>query len=163
MSKTDQIREEILLKAPVDRVWRAISDSAAFGRWFGAEIGGPFVAGERVQARIRPTEFDPEIAKYQEPHAGTSFAVWVERVEAPHVLAFRWQPGLEEIEVDGKPLTTLVQFELREADGGTQLTITETGFDHYPAEKRAKIFTGNEQGWEAQSTLIRKYLEHHAS
>lgn len=163
MSKTDQIRKEVLLKAPMDRVWRAISDSAEFGRWFGAEISGPFVAGERVEATLCPTEFDPEIAKYQERYAGTSFGLWVERVDAPRVLAFRWQPGLEDVEVDGVLLTTLVQFELREAENGTKLTITESGFDHFPAEKRAKIFTGNEQGWEGQSTLIRKYLQAHAS
>lgn len=42
---TDRIEKEVLLKAPLERVWRAISDSEEFGRWFGVRFDGPFVAG----------------------------------------------------------------------------------------------------------------------
>jgi hypothetical protein len=54
---------------------------------------------------------------------------------------------------------TLVTFELEDADGGTRLTITESGFDRIPLERRAKAFAENEGGWEAQLTLIAKYLD----
>jgi uncharacterized protein YndB with AHSA1/START domain len=40
-----RIEKTIVLKATLERVWRAISDSACFGMWFGVEIDGPFVAG----------------------------------------------------------------------------------------------------------------------
>ena len=41
-------------------MWRAINDSSRFGRWFGVEIDGPFVAGKEAVGRIAPTEVDPD-------------------------------------------------------------------------------------------------------
>ena len=72
---------------------------------------------------------------------------------------FRWHPLAVDSNVDySKEPTTLVSFELQEAAGGTRLTITESGFDRIPLERRAKAFAGNEQGWIKQLTLIEKYL-----
>ena len=42
--------------------------------------------------------------------------------------------------------------------GGTRLTITESGFEGLPLERRAKAFADNQGGWEAQLGLIAKYL-----
>jgi len=158
-SSTDRIEKKILLHAPRDRVWRAISDSKEFGSWFGAEFDGPFAAGARLSARIVPTKVDPEVAKMQEPHSGKTFEITVDRVEPMRLLSFRWHPFAVEEGVDySKEPATLVVFELREAEGGTLLTITESGFDRIPLERRAEAFSSNEQGWEAQTTLIEKYL-----
>jgi hypothetical protein len=55
--------------------------------------------------------------------------------------------------------TTRVSFELSETPGGTLLVIRESGFDAIPLERRAEAFRNNEGGWEAQTMLIRKYLE----
>jgi hypothetical protein len=54
---------------------------------------------------------------------------------------------------------TLVTFELSEADGGTLLTITESGFDQIPVERRAQAFKANDGGWTHQTKLVEKYLE----
>ena len=54
--------------------------------------------------------------------------------------------------------TTLVVFELEEVPSGTQLSISETGFDQIPLARRAKAFTANDRGWTMQATLIEKYL-----
>ena len=162
MTMTDSIERQVLLNATIERVWQAISDSAQFGRWFGARFDGPFEAGQRVAASMVPTEVDADVARSQEPYAGMRFYVWVERVEPPRHLSFRWQPGAE---VSGDPAsltgTTLVNFHLEEAPGGTRLTIRETGFDTIPLERRARAFADNEQGWEIQATLIAKYLAAH--
>ena len=60
---TDRIEKRVLLRAPLDRVWRAITDAEEFGRWFGVRFDGPFVAGSRVTAAITPTTVDDEVAK----------------------------------------------------------------------------------------------------
>ena len=60
---TDRIEKRVLLRATLDRVWGAISDSEQFGRWFGVHIDGPFVAGTSLTAAITPTTVDDEIAK----------------------------------------------------------------------------------------------------
>ena len=157
---TDRIDKTVVLSAPVERVWRAITDAGEFGRWFGAEFDGPFVRGERVTATVRPTEVDAEVAAHQEAYAGIRFVVWVEVVEAPRRFAFRWHPGGEPMDVEKatRDETTLVTFELEAVPEGTRLTIRETGFDVVPAERRARALMENEEGWEAQSRLIAKYL-----
>jgi uncharacterized protein YndB with AHSA1/START domain len=165
MSETpDRIEKTILLRAPIGRVWRAVSDATAFGTWFGIELDGPFVAGKAMKGRIVPTKVDPEVAKLQEPHRGASFEWSVERIEPEHRISFRWHPYAIEKDVDySKEPTTLIVFELAEVEGGTKLTIVESGFDKIPLERRAKAFAANEGGWEHQSKLIEKYLLGHAA
>jgi hypothetical protein len=46
--------------------------------------------------------------------------------------------------------------------GGTQLTISESGFDKIPLARRAAAFKANDGGWAHQSKLIQKYLAMHA-
>lgn len=96
----------------------------------------------------------------QEPCVGMAFHMFVERIEPMRVFAFRWHPYAIDPGKDyTKEPTTLVTFELEEASGGTLLTITESGFDRIPLERRAEAFTSNEQGWTEQAKLIQKYLE----
>jgi uncharacterized protein YndB with AHSA1/START domain len=149
---TDRIEKQAVLKAPLERVWRAISDSSEFGKWFGVRFDGPFVAGTSVTGVITPTEVDDDIAKAQEPYAGMSDNWHIVAVEPQRRLAFRWHPyGVEEA-------TTLVEFTLADTDGGVLLTIVESGFDAIPAHRRATAFEANSEGWTAQLGLIARYL-----
>ena len=158
-SRTDRIEKSVLLHAPIARVWSAISDSAQFGMWFGVAWEGPFVAGSRVHGRIVGTAVDADVAKMQDAHAGTPFEIDVERVDPMHHLSFRWRPSAPEPGTDAAAApTTLVVFELTPAPEGTMLTITESGFDAIPIERRATAFSNNEHGWTLQLTLIEKYL-----
>lgn len=157
----DRIEKIATLKAPLAKVWRAISDSAAFGAWFGMILEGPFVEGRTVKGAIAKTQVDDEIARYQEPYVGVRCDLMVERIVPLRLLAFRWHPGADP-EVGPDAPTTLVTFELEEVPGGTRLTITESGFEALPLERRAKAFSDNEGGWEAQLTLVAKYLAREA-
>jgi uncharacterized protein YndB with AHSA1/START domain len=156
---TDRIEKKVLLHAPCERVWQAISDSARFGSWFGVAFDGPFAAGARLTGRIVPTSVDAEIAKLQKPHEGKPVEFFVDRIEPMRRLSFRWHPSAVEPGVDySKEPTTLVVFELEKVPGGTLLTISESGFDQIPLERWAKAFAANEGGWAKQTTLIEKYL-----
>lgn len=158
-SRTDRIERRVLLDAPLDRVWHAISDAQEFGSWFGVRFDGPFVAGESLTGQIVPTTVDPEVAESQKPHEGLRFEITVDRVEPMRLFSFRWHPYAADPAIDySQEPTTLVAFELEESPGGTVLTITESGFDRIPLARRAAAFEMNAQGWEAQLTLIEKYL-----
>jgi uncharacterized protein YndB with AHSA1/START domain len=158
-SSTDRIEKKILLRASQERVWRAVSDAKEFGSWFGVAFDGPFVAGARLAGRIVPTKVDAEVAKSQEPYSGASFECIVEQIEPMRFFSFRWHPFAVDPGVDySREPTTLVAFELQEVAGGTELTITESGFDRIPLERRAKAFAANDEGWSAQARLIEKYL-----
>jgi len=158
-TSTDRIVKSVLLRASRERVWRAISDSKQFGSWFGVEFDSPFVAGASIVGKIVPTTVDAEVAKTQEPYKGFRFEFAIDRVEPMRLFSFRWHPFAADSGVDySKEPSTLVAFQLEDAAGGTMLTVTESGFDQIPLERRAKAFAANEGGWTAQMKLIEKYL-----
>jgi uncharacterized protein YndB with AHSA1/START domain len=156
---TDRIEKQVLLRAPLDRVWRAISESQDFGRWFGVRIDGPFVAGTSVTATITATTVDEEVAELQRPHAGAKATWQIVAVDAPRRLAYRWHPFAVEpdVDYDSEP-TTLVEFTLSPTPDGVLLTIVESGFDAIPATRRSAAFEANSGGWAKQVELVRKYL-----
>jgi len=160
MSNTDRIQKKIILRASLERVWLAISDAKRFGAWFGVEFDGPFAAGAKMLGHIVPTQVDPEVAKLQEPHRGAAFECVIERIEPMKLFSFRWHPFAIDRNHDySQEPMTLVAFELREVSGGTELKITESGFDSIPLARRADAFKANDDGWAHQSTLIEKYLQ----
>jgi uncharacterized protein YndB with AHSA1/START domain len=155
---SEGIVKQVVLQAPLERAWRAIADADAFGHWFGARFDGAFEAGARLHARIEPTTVDPEVARQQQPHAGMTFDVVVDRVEPMHRLSFRWHPGAGAGADPSDAEMTLVEFALDEVAQGVRLTITESGFERVPAARRAQAIADNSGGWEAQTGLIAKYL-----
>jgi uncharacterized protein YndB with AHSA1/START domain len=156
---TDRIEKQVALRAPLDRVWRAISDSQEFGRWFGVRIDGPFVAGNSVTATITATTVDEDVAELQRPHAGVKATWQIVAVDPPRRLAYRWHPFAVEpdVDYDSEP-TTLVEFTLSPTPDGVLLTIVESGFDAIPAARRSAAFEANSGGWAKQVELVRNYL-----
>ena len=155
----DRIEKRVVLRAPLDRVWRAISDSDQFGQWFGVRFDGPFVAGASVTATITGTTVDEDVAKLQEPHVGSRATWQIVAVDAPRRFAYRWHPFAvdPDVDYDHEP-TTLVEFTLAETPDGVLLTIVESGFDGIPAARRSPAFEANSEGWSKQAELVRKYV-----
>ena len=161
MSSTvpDRIENEVVLRAPLSKVWRAITDSQQFGRWFGVRFDRPFQAGTRIVGTITPTESDPQVAEMQKPYEGREFDITIDRIEPERLFSFRWHPAAIEPNVDySNEPTTLVEFVLEPVPEGVRLKVTESGFDRVPPERRATAFKMNEGGWAAQMMLIEKYL-----
>ena len=145
---TDRIEKEIVMKAPRTRVWRALTDAAEFGKWFGVSMQDPFVPGGRARGRIT-------IPGYE----NLTLEVVVERMEAERLFAWRWHPYAVDPAADysAEPMT-LVECELTEVPGGTRLRIIESGFDAIPLARRAEAFRMNSQGWAGQLKNIARYL-----
>ena len=159
VTTTDRIEKQVVLRAPRARVWRALSDAQEFGTWFGVKFDGPFKPGALVRGVIVPTKVDENVAKAQKPYEGRPFEITIERIEPEKVLAFRWHPFAIEPGVDySREPTTLVEFRLEDVANGVRLTVTESGFDALPLERRAKAFAANEGGWTMVMTLIEKHL-----
>ncbi|OBJ28156.1 SRPBCC family protein [Mycolicibacter heraklionensis] len=155
---TDRIEKQVVLRATLERVWRAISDSGEFGQWFGVRFDGPFVAGTAVTGTITPTSVDAEVARLQEPHAGNRGTWHVVAVEPQRRFAYRWHPFAVDADVEDEPMT-LVEFTLAETPDGVLLTIVESGFDALPPSRRSTAFEANADGWAHQLRLVRRYLE----
>jgi uncharacterized protein YndB with AHSA1/START domain len=170
MATSDRIEKQVTLRAPVSRVWKAIADAREFGRWFGVELEGTFVAGEPITGTFGEGLDEAAIAAHQErlglppskvklPAGNTVFCT-VERIEPEHYFSFRWIPYGIDAEADPQhEPTTLVEFRLEEVAEGTRLTIVESGFDRVPAHRRERAFRMNEGGWAAQAENLRKHVE----
>jgi uncharacterized protein YndB with AHSA1/START domain len=156
---TDRIEKKILLRAPRQRVWRALSDSTEFGKWFGVKFDGPFAPGASIRGELVGTIVNAEVAKAQQAHKDIPFEITIEQIEPERLFSFRWHPFAVERGVDysAEP-TTLVAFALEEVADGVLLTVTESGFDRIPLARRAKAFTANEQGWGIMVKIVEEYL-----
>ena len=146
---TDRIERNILLKAPRSRVWRALSNAEEFGDWFGVALKGKtFEAGQRVQGQVT--------------YPGYEHVVWdvlIERLEPERLLSWRWHPAALDPSVDySQEPTTLVVFELKEVEGGTLLSVVESGFDSLPPSRRLDAFRMNSGGWDQQMQNVEKYV-----
>lgn len=158
-SSTDRIEKELFVRAPQERVWRAISDAGEFGDWFGIDLDGEFASCARMTGRIKPTKADAAVAELQKKYAGMRLAFVVERMEPMSLFSYRWHPFAVDPDADySKEPMTLVTFELEPADGGTMVRVIESGFDSIPIERRAEAFEANDKGWAMQLQLIEKYL-----
>src|ERR1051325_10473273 len=107
---TDRIEKKIVLNAPLKRVWRALSDSAEFGHWFGMKFNGPFQTGAVMNGVIVPTGVNREVAVAQKPHEGKAFEIVIEQMVPERLFSFRWHPYAFEPNVDysNEPMTPFI-------------------------------------------------------
>ncbi|HTU82993.1 MAG TPA: SRPBCC family protein [Candidatus Acidoferrales bacterium] len=158
-TSTDRIEKRVFLRAPQEKVWRAISDAREFGDWFGIEFEGEFVCGARAIGRIKPTRADAEVAQRQAKYAGKRIEFVIERIEPMTIFSYRWHPFAIDPGVDySQEPMTLVTFTLEPQEGGTLLRVVESGFDSVPLARRADAFEANEEGWAVQMHVVEKYL-----
>jgi uncharacterized protein YndB with AHSA1/START domain len=170
MDDFNKIEKHVVLKAAMSRVWRAVTDAEEFGRWFGVELHGSFVAGKVITATFHKS-FDEEALLTRQRSLGVAPSgirkleapytfCHVERMEPETYFSFRWIPyGIDaEVNSANEP-TTLVEFQLAEAPEGTLLTIVESGFEKVTGPRKLRAFRMNEGGWSAQSENIKSYVE----
>jgi uncharacterized protein YndB with AHSA1/START domain len=149
MTDTDRIEKKVQLNAPRSRVWRAIADSKQFGEWFKVKIEGAFAEGTTVRGRILHPGYEH-----------MTMEMMIERIDPETYFSYRWHPYPSDPKLDySLEPTTLVEFRLEEADGGTSLTIVESGFDRIPLARRAEAYRMDEQGWTGQAKAIKQYVE----
>jgi uncharacterized protein YndB with AHSA1/START domain len=139
---TDRIEEQVRLPQPRARVWRALTDPAQLGAWFGANLAGATIApGAHV------------LGHFTIPgHEHLMFDVTIEAMEAERRFAWRWHPNATDTSVDlsAEP-RTLVTFTLEDTpDGGTLLRVVESGFEGIAAARRPAAILGNSKGWAGQ-------------
>jgi uncharacterized protein YndB with AHSA1/START domain len=148
-SETDRIEKQIVLRAPVARVWKALTDADEFGAWFRVRLEGPFAPGRRVTGPITYPGYEH-----------VTMNVTVEKMEPERLFSFRWHPAAVDPKqsYDHEP-TTLVEFRLEKAEGGTRLTVVESGFDAIPANRRDEAFRMNSGGWTVQVENIRRHVD----
>ncbi len=143
----NRIEKRIELKAPVSRVWRALTDYREFGEWFRVKLDGPFVAGQ--------------ISRGQMTYPGYEHVKWqavVQKMEPERLFSFTWHHSLDPNADISKEPTTLVEFRLEKIEAGTLVTLSESGFENLPANLRLEALRRNDGGWTEQMKNIESYV-----
>lgn len=148
---SDRIEKQMELKAPLSRVWRALTDYREFGEWFRVKLDGPFVPGQVSRGHIT--------------YPGYEHVQWearVQKMEPERLFSFTWPhpKSIEAAEYSPSPddPATLVEFRLEPTKAGTLLRLIESGFDRLPADRRLQDFRRNEGGWSEQMKNIESYV-----
>ncbi len=143
----DRIEREILIAAPVERVWAVLTEPEHIAVWFGP--GTPTVD-------LRPGGY---LVLDHGEHG--SFPTRIEKVDPPGYLAYRWASGHP-----GEPATdtnsTLVEFTLTAEGSGTRITVTESGFATLvvPAERAATAsYESHVRGWAEVVQALARHAE----
>jgi len=144
-----KIEKKIELKAPVSRVWRALTDYREFGEWFRVKLNGPFVAGQVTRGQITFPGYEH-----------VKFEALIQKLEPETLFSYTWHPYSVDPAADySKEPSTLVEFRLEKIAGGTLLRVMESGFDKLPSNRRLEAFRGNDSGWAQQIKNIETYVE----
>jgi uncharacterized protein YndB with AHSA1/START domain len=142
----DSIEREVVIDAPLDRVWKLVTEAEHLGRWFGD-------AGAEVDLR-------PGGAMELRWAEHGSSRGRVEAVEPPRRFAFRWAPFKDPggaNPTDGN--STRVEFTLIEEGAATRLRVVESGFEALATseEQRRANVDGNTEGWRIELGELQDY------
>lgn len=148
-TSTDRIEKQIELAASPERVWRALTDYQEFSQWFRVKLESPFAAGQPNKGQISCEGYDHLVME-----------LVVDKMETERLFSFHWHPYSVDPAVDySNEQPTLVEFLLEAIDGGTRLTVVESGFDALPAERRDEAFRMNEGGWTQQVKNLEAHVQ----
>ncbi|MEZ5758680.1 MAG: SRPBCC family protein [Emcibacteraceae bacterium] len=145
----NSIEKNITLKVPLEKVWHALTDHEEFGTWFRVKLDGPFKAGKKATGKLTYPGYEH-----------LNWEVMVKEIEPKSRFSFTWHPYAVDPDHDySDEVPTLVEFNLKEVDGGTFLSVTESGFETLPQNRYSDAIRMNEGGWEAQMTNIQIHVE----
>lgn len=138
---TLDITRTIDIKARPEKVWAALTEPDLVSQWFGDTCELDATPGG--SGRFGWTEH------------GADFRVVVEIADRPKTLVFRWarESGVDPVRGN----STVVRFDLTEIEGGTRLTLLETGFDDLPEPDAAH--SDNTGGWRAELAELVELVE----
>jgi uncharacterized protein YndB with AHSA1/START domain len=138
----DRIEQEVLIDAPLEVVWKVVTEPEHVAGWF----------SDAAVIDLRP---GGEATLTWDEHG--TFRGRVERVEAPNLVAFTWARPAGEEPREGN--STLVEFTLTDEGGRTRLRVVESGFSKLDGsdEEKTKYAEGNTEGWKQELGELAAY------
>jgi uncharacterized protein YndB with AHSA1/START domain len=139
-----QIEKEILIDAPVDVVWRVVTEPDQMTRWFSERNDYELMEGAHGKIRMS---------------ARTTYNIAIEAIEPHKRFVFRWAHA------DGTPPdesnSMRVEFTFHPESGSTRLKVIESGFDtiDWSDEEKRSFFDGHDHGWPGLLDRLREAIQ----
>lgn len=143
----ERIEREILIEAPIEVVWEVLTEPEHVAGWF----------SHSAEIDLRPGGE----ATFDWPEHGGPARAWVERVEPPRNLTYRWVRAVGEEQ--RKDSSTLVEFTLDAEGDRTRLQVVESGFRElaWSEDKKSWYANENTRGWKLELDELREYVLKH--
>jgi uncharacterized protein YndB with AHSA1/START domain len=136
------VEKEILIEAPVDVVWRMVTEPEHIRQWFADQAEIDLRVGGAGHLAFKGSD---------------AYQLQVEALDPPRRFAFRWvrRPG----SVVRRDNSLLVEFTLFPENGRTRLRVVESGFDEvdWSDEAKAKYAEDHADGWHRILGRLREY------
>lgn len=146
----DHVERDIVIKAPVERVFAALTDPACWPSWGPERMEGRFAPGERPLLDFG---------------ASGKARVYVVAIEPPRYFAYRWIQGQTDPEVvTGDPLAhpnTLVEFFVEATGEGTRVRVVESGISKLPGMEAVEdqALDPMREGWRLMLGALQRAVE----
>lgn len=139
--KTEPVTKEVIINAPVSRVWKAVTDKNEMKNWY-----------------FDLKEFNPEVGFEFRFYGGPPERQYLHICEITEVipekkLTYSWR-------YDGFPGKSFVTFELFDEGENTRLKLTHSGLETFPSDNPDFAKESFAEGWnQIIGTNIKEYLE----
>jgi uncharacterized protein YndB with AHSA1/START domain len=139
------IERDIEIEAPVEVVWRTITEPELIRTWFSDVVELEPRPGTVGKLTFRADSDDPHVVD-----------ITVVSAEPPHRFSYRWcYPPGDQAAADN---STLVTFTLTaDGDARTRLRVVESGLDQldWPPDDKQKFADDHRHGWQVQGDRLR--------
>ncbi len=142
-----QIEREVVIDAPVEVVWRTITEPEQIRQWF----------ADRVELELEPG--GRGLMGFED----RAFPLVVEALEPPTLFSFRWNHPAGEEPAAGN--STLVEFRLVGEGERTRLRVVESGLELlvWPGADKERFADEHRGGWAMYMDRLARLLAEHSS
>jgi uncharacterized protein YndB with AHSA1/START domain len=138
------VERSIWIAAPRERAWRAVTEPEQLDQWYATYYRWEIPAlqvGTTIKFYNKDDDTDIQLAT-------------IEVVDPPRQFTLRWQPNQQ------YPATTLITtFLLEEENGGTRVTISESGYESLPDDERQQWLDATGAGYTMSMENLKAHLE----
>lgn len=138
------VERSIWINASRTRAWRAVTEPEHLNQWYATYYHWEIPAlqvGTTVRFYNKDDNADHQIAR-------------IEVVDPPRKFTLRWEPDPRY-----PAMTLITTFMLEEENGGTRVTISESGYEALPDDVRQTWFDATAGGYTMSMENLKAYLE----
>jgi uncharacterized protein YndB with AHSA1/START domain len=140
--ETVAVERSVLINAPRERVWKAITDPAQLEQWYAP--GCPWeIPALQVGATV----------KFHNTYTDIQLAT-IEVLDPLKQLTLRWQ-----LDPAHPGITLLNSFLLEEENGNTRVTVSQAGYESLPDDMREEQLRQDADAYTAIAESLKSYLE----